>query len=86
MRVQTDHVGNDTFLIGLIYILNFSVTMLCWNVCMLLGNFRRDSCNYSPSSSPDVINVAGTQQAVDAPHPGKVAHKLYMYNYIPMLK
>ena len=40
---------------------------------MFLGNFRRDSCNYSPSSSPDVINVAGTQQAVDAPHPGKFA-------------
>ena len=52
---------------------------------MFLGNFRRDSCNYSPSSSPDVINVAGTQQAVDAPHPGKVTHKLYKYNYIPML-
>ena len=42
------------------------------NACMFLGNFRRDSCNYSPSSSPDVINVAGTQQAVDAPHPGNL--------------
>ena len=32
---------------------------------MFLGNFRRDSCEYSPSSSPDVINVGGTQEAVD---------------------
>ena len=48
---------------------------------LLLGNFRRDSCNYSPSSSPDVINVAGTQQAEDASHPGMFEHKLYKYNY-----
>ena len=45
--------------------------MVQMHVYMFLGNFRRDSCNYSPSSSPDVISVAGTQQAVDAPHPGK---------------
>ena len=37
---------------------------------IFLGNFRRDSCDYSPSSSPDVINVGGTQQAEDDPHPG----------------
>ena len=55
------------------------------NECVFLGNFRRDSCNYSPSSSPDVINVAGTQQAEDAPHPGKFVHKLCKYNYIPVL-
>ena len=48
---------------------------------MLLGNFRRDSCNYSPSSSPDVINVAGTQQAEDTSHPGMFERKLYKYNY-----
>ena len=93
MRLQTDHVGNDEKQVShwpntYFYFckLNFSVTLLyCVNACMLLGNFRRDSCNYSPSSSPDVINVAGTQQAVDAPHPGKVIHKFYKYNYIPML-
>ena len=34
------------------------------------GNFRKNSCNYSPSSSPDVINVGGTQQAEDDPYPG----------------
>jgi len=29
------------------------------------GNFRRDSCGFSPSSSPDVINVGATQEAED---------------------
>ena len=37
-----------------------------------LGNFRKDSCNYSPSSSPDVINVGGTQQAEDEGRSGNV--------------
>ena len=29
------------------------------------GNFRRDSCEFSPSSSPDVINVGAIQEAED---------------------
>ena len=29
------------------------------------GNFRQDSCNFSPSSSPDVINVGAIQEAED---------------------
>ena len=29
------------------------------------GNFRQDSCRYSPSSSPDVINVGAIQEAED---------------------
>jgi len=29
------------------------------------GNYRQDSCNFSPSSSPDVINVGGIQEAED---------------------
>ena len=36
----------------------------------VLGNYRKDSCGYSPSSSPDVINVGGTQQAEDDLHRG----------------
>ena len=49
----------------------YSINTKClMHVNGFLGNFRRDSCNYSPSSSPDVINVGGTQQAVDDPHPG----------------
>ena len=52
----------------------------------LLGNFRRDSCNYSPSSSPDVINVGGTQQAVDDPHPGMYfTCKIHLARYLPVL-
>jgi len=29
------------------------------------GNQRQDSCGFSPSSSPDVINVGGIQEAED---------------------
>ena len=29
------------------------------------GNFRQDSCGFSPSSSPDVINVGAIQEAED---------------------
>ena len=29
------------------------------------GNFRQDSCDFSPSSSPDVINVGAIQEAED---------------------
>jgi len=29
------------------------------------GNFCQDSCRYSPSSSPDVINVGAIQEAED---------------------
>ena len=29
------------------------------------GNYRQDSCNFSPSSSPDVINVGGIQEIED---------------------
>ena len=37
---------------------------LC-NVAYAIGNYRRDSCEFSPSSSPDVINVGAIQEAVD---------------------
>ena len=30
------------------------------------GNYRQDSCNFSPSSSPDVINVGAIQEAEDS--------------------
>ena len=29
------------------------------------GNFRQDSCGFSPSNSPDVINVGAIQEAED---------------------
>ena len=32
---------------------------------MFIGNFRQDSCGFSPSSSPDVINVGAIQEAED---------------------
>ena len=39
------------------------------------GNFRQDSCGFSPSSSPDVINVGAIQEAEDPDSrtPGKHA-------------
>ena len=42
--------------------------------CDDIGNFRQDSCEYSPSSSPDVINVGAIQEAEDpdSSTPGKV--------------
>ena len=34
-------------------------------VVVAAGNFRQDSCNFSPSSSPDVICVGAIQEAKD---------------------
>jgi len=44
------------------------------------GNFRQDSCNFSPSSSPDVINVGGIQEAEDpnSRTPGRFTHIMYI--------
>ena len=39
---------------------------------VLLGDFNKDSCDYSPSNLPDVINVGATQQAADIMYPGIV--------------
>jgi len=36
-----------------------------------LGNFRQDSCGFSPSNSPDVINVGAIQEAEDTDSPGR---------------
>ena len=41
------------------------------------GNYRQDSCGFSPSSSPDVINVGAIQEAEDpnSRNPGRYPFK-----------
>ncbi|XP_065900571.1 uncharacterized protein [Dysidea avara] len=46
------------------------------------GNFRQDSCGFSPSSSPDVINVGAIQEAED-PDSRTPGHQLYWFNSRP---
>ena len=48
------------------YYINFIIYYI------ILGDTNQEFCDYGPTSSPDVINVGATQQAVDHRYPGMI--------------